>query len=80
MEYVVVPGADPQYFDSVGRVGIHQREINRWGDGAPVWCENNRASLFDNTQDAVPQEASGFGVHPGGRLILQQIKHPAWTV
>lgn len=39
--------------------------------GSPVWCENDRASLFDDTQDAVPQEAPGFGVHPSGWLILQ---------
>lgn len=43
-------------------------------DVAPVWRENDWASLSDDAQDAVPQEASGFGVHPGGRLILQWTK------
>lgn len=43
--------------------------------GSPVWCENDRASLFDDTQDAVPQEAPGFGVHSSGWLILQSM-HP----
>lgn len=40
-------------------------------DDVPVWCEDDRASLFDDAQDAVPQEAPSFGVHPSGRLILQ---------
>lgn len=39
-------------------------------NGSPVWGENDRASLLDHAQDAVPQEAPGFGVHPSGWLVL----------
>lgn len=49
----------------------HQRRIDEMSGVPPVRCENDWASLFDDTQDAVPKEASGFGVHPGGWLILQ---------
>lgn len=33
--------------------------------------EDHRASLSDDAQDAVPQEAAGFRVHPRGGLVLQ---------
>lgn len=39
---------------------------------SPVRRQDDRAPLFDDAQDAVPQEAAGFGVHPRGRLVLQQ--------
>ena len=35
-----------------------------------MWCEYNRASIFHNVTDTVPQEPSGTWVHTCCRLIL----------
>ena len=42
----------------------------------PVGCEQHRAALPDQAEDAVPQEASGSWVHPRRGLILQPQRQP----
>lgn len=39
--------------------------------GLPVRRQNNRASLFHNTSNDIPQETPSFWIHTSGRLVLK---------